>query len=71
MPGERRRLYRSESDRMIAGVLGGLAEYLRIEPSLTRIGYVVLTILTGFFPGILLYLLMTLIVPPEPEGGPD
>ncbi|HEV8574925.1 MAG TPA: hypothetical protein VGR43_09480 [Dehalococcoidia bacterium] len=30
-----------------------------------------LTILTGFFPGILLYLLMTLIAPPEPEGGPD
>jgi phage shock protein C len=56
---------------MIAGVLGGLAEYLRIEPSLARIGYVVLTILTGFFPGILLYLLMILIVPPEPEGRTD
>jgi phage shock protein C len=71
MPAERRRLYRSESDRMIAGVMGGLAEYLRIEPSLTRIGYLVFTVLTGFFPGILLYLIMILIVPPEPEGKTD
>jgi phage shock protein C len=68
MPRERKRLYRSESDRMIAGVLGGLAEYLRVEPSLTRIGYVVLTVLTGFFPGIFLYLVMMLIVPSEPES---
>ena len=58
MPRERRRLYRSDSDRMIAGVLGGLADYLRVEPSLTRIVYVVATMLTGFFPGILLYVLM-------------
>lgn len=68
MPRERRRLYRSDSDRMIAGVLGGLAEYPRVEPSLTRIGYVVATVLTGFVPGILIYILMTLIVPPEPDS---
>ena len=67
MPRERKRLYRSESDRMIAGVLGGLAAYLRIEPSLTRIGYVLITVLTGFVPGVLLYLVMTLIIPPEPD----
>ena len=67
MPRERRRLYRSESDRMIAGVLGGLAVYLRIEPSLTRIGYVVMTVLTGFVPGVFLYLVMALIIPREPE----
>jgi len=51
---------------MIAGVLGGFASYLRIEPSLTRIGYVVMTVLTGFVPGVFLYLVMTLIIPPEP-----
>ena len=68
MPPERRRLYRSESDRMIAGVLGGLAGYLGIEPSLTRIAYVVFTVLTGFLPGILLYLVMVLITPPEPDS---
>ena len=67
MPRERKRLYRSESDRMIAGVLGGLAGYLRIEPSLTRIGYVLMTVLTGFVPGVFLYLVMTLIIPPEPD----
>jgi phage shock protein C len=67
MPRQRKRLYRSESDRMIAGVLGGLADYLRIEPSLTRIGYVLVTVLTGFFPGIFFYLVMMLIIPEEPE----
>ena len=67
MPRERRRLYRSESDRMIAGVLGGFASYLRIEPSLTRIAYVGITVLTGFVPGVVLYLVMTLIIPPEPD----
>lgn len=67
MPRERKRLYRSESDRMIAGVLGGFAGYLRIEPSLTRIGYVVMTVLTGCVPGVFLYLVMTLIIPPEPD----
>lgn len=67
MPRQPKRLYRSESDRMIAGVLGGLAAYLKIEPSLTRIGYVVMTMLTGFIPGIFFYVVMMLIIPEEPE----
>ena len=58
----------NRSDRMIAGVMGGFAGYLRIEPSLTRIGYVVMTVLTGFVPGVFLYLVMMLIIPPEPDS---
>jgi phage shock protein C len=68
MPGERKRLYRSESDRMIAGVLGGFADYLRVEPSLARIGYVLMTVLTGFVPGVFLYVVMMLIIPSEPDS---
>jgi phage shock protein C len=68
MPAKaRRRIYRSKSDRLIAGVLGGLSDYLGIEPSLTRIGYLVFTVLTGFVPGIFLYLVMVIIIPGEPE----
>jgi phage shock protein C len=67
MSPQRKRLYRTTSDRKIAGVLGGLADYFGIEPSLTRIAYVVLTALTGFVPGIFAYLVMMLIIPPEPE----
>ncbi len=69
MSQERKRLYRSESDRKIAGVLGGLSDYLGVDPSLVRIAYAVLTILTGFVPGLFLYLLMAFIVPAEPEAS--
>ena len=68
-----KRLYRSRTDRQLTGVLGGVSDYLRIDPSFIRIAYVILTILTGFVPGIFLYLIMTFVVPVEPEtqGEPD
>jgi phage shock protein C len=63
-----KRLYRSRGDVKITGVLGGWAEYMGLDPSLVRIAYVIGTILTGFFPGILLYLLMAVIIPRAPQG---
>ena len=68
-----KRLYRSRTDRQLTGVLGGVSDYLRMDPSFMRIAYVILTILTGFVPGIFLYLIMTFVVPVEPEaqGQPD
>ena len=67
---EPRRLQRSRTDRKLAGVLGGWAAYLGLDPSLVRIAYVILTILTGFVPGTLLYVLMAFIVPAERERAP-
>ena len=66
---EKKRIYRSRSDRMVAGVLGGWAAYLGFDPSLVRLAFVVLLILTGFFPGIFFYLVMAIIIPLEPKGG--
>jgi phage shock protein C len=63
---ERRRLYRSRSDRKVAGVLGGIAEHFNIDPSLVRILYVIATIFTGFVPLIVLYAICAFIVPEEP-----
>ena len=60
-----RKLYRSRNDKMLAGVCGGLAQFTGIDPTLIRLGFVLLAILGG--PGILLYLIMCVIVPPEPE----
>jgi len=68
---ERRKLYRSRADKMLAGALGGWAEYLNVDSSFVRIGYVVLTLLTGIFPGFILYVLMVIIIPVEPESASD
>ena len=55
------RLYRSESDRVIAGVCGGLARYLRIDPLILRILFVVLAMVNGI--GLMVYLVMWIVVP--------
>ena len=61
---EVKRLYRSRSDRMVAGVAGGLAQYLNVDPTLVRLGFVVLSLAGG--PGLLLYIVMWIVVPEEP-----
>lgn len=62
----RRPLRRSRDDRMIAGVLAGLADYLGIDHTLTRAGFVILSIVSAGFPGALVYILLWLIIPEEP-----
>jgi phage shock protein PspC (stress-responsive transcriptional regulator)/predicted membrane protein len=60
---EIRRLQRSRSDRMVAGVSGGLARYFDIHPAVFRVGFVVLTLLGG--AGILIYAVAALVMPDE------
>jgi len=48
---------------MIAGVCGGLAEYLNADPTLVRVGFVLLSLLSAAFPGLLVYLVLWLVVP--------
>jgi phage shock protein C len=62
-PGKR--LRRSRDDRIIAGVCGGVAEWLGWDPTLVRVLYVLLSISSAGFPGILVYLVLWLIVPEE------
>ena len=59
-------LRRSRSNRMIAGVVGGLSEYFGIDPTLGRVIYVVASILSAAFPGALLYGILWVLVPEEP-----
>ena len=61
-----KKLYRSQDERMIAGVCGGLGEYLGIDPTIIRLIFVVATIWGG--AGALVYLIMLLVVPEEPLG---
>ena len=60
-----RRLERSRSDRMLAGVCGGLARYFDIHPAFYRVGFVVLTLIGG--AGILIYIAAALVIPDEGE----
>jgi phage shock protein C len=59
-----RKLYRSRTDRTIAGVCGGLASYFNVDPTLVRVLFVVLAVLGG--SGVILYLALWLIVPNQP-----
>ena len=58
-----KRLKRSNKDSMIAGVCGGIAEYLNMDPSIVRIAYVLISILSAAFPGILVYIILWIIIP--------
>jgi phage shock protein C len=57
------RLRRSRSNRMVAGVIGGLAQYFGFDPTMARIIYVVLSVVSVAFPGILVYILLWIIMP--------
>lgn len=61
----RKKLYRSTTDKKIAGVCGGLAEYFDIDVTLVRILFV-LTLLPGGVPGLLLYLILAIVMPRRP-----
>ena len=62
------RLYRS-SNRVIAGVCGGIAEYLGWDVSLVRILYLVVSIASAAFPGTLVYIILWIIMPKAPVTG--
>jgi len=62
-----KKLFRSRRNRMIAGICGGLAEYFEVDPTLVRVGYVVLSILSVAFPGILVYLILWVLIPQAQE----
>lgn len=60
-----KRLYRSRKERVLAGVCGGIGQYLGIDPVIIRLLWVIFTLLSMGF-GLLLYLAAWLIVPEEP-----
>jgi phage shock protein C len=59
----RKALRRSRTNRMIAGVIGGLAEYWAIDATLARVIFVIVSIVSVAFPGILVYAILWLVIP--------
>ncbi len=64
----KKQLHRSRTEKMIAGVCGGLAEYLDVDPTLVRVVWVFVSLLAGV--GILLYLIMWVVMPLDLPGAP-
>ena len=64
---EGKKLYKSNTDKKIAGVCGGIAEYFNIDPTLVRLGWVVFCALGG--SGLLAYIIMAIIMPSRPIEG--
>ena len=62
-----KRLYRSQTDRKIAGILGGLGELYNIDPNLLRLLAVLLFLVSGFFPVLFTYIIAWIILP---DGKP-
>jgi phage shock protein C len=63
-----RTLHRSTQNRMIAGVCGGLAEYLGMDPTLVRVLYVLVSFFSIAFPGIIVYIILMFVMPPDANG---
>jgi phage shock protein C len=60
---EQKRLTRSQADRMVAGICGGLAEYFQLDPSLVRIGIILICLVTAIFPVCVIYGVMWFVIP--------
>jgi phage shock protein C len=60
-----KRLYRSTKNKILAGVCGGLGEYLGIDPSVIRLVWALVVVFTGFVPGVLVYIIAIFVIPVE------
>lgn len=58
-----KKLYKSSENRVISGVLGGIGEYYEVDPTVLRLGFIAVAALTGFMPGVIAYVVASLIVP--------
>lgn len=73
MEGERinnmkKKLYRSEKNKTIAGIFGGLGEYIKVDPVILRLVWILIVVFTGFVPGIIAYILAIVIIPKKNES---
>lgn len=61
-----KRLYKSNKNKVLCGVCGGIAEYFNVDPTLVRLGWIVFCALGG--SGLLAYIIAAVIIPNDPES---
>lgn len=69
MVDTKRPIRRSREQRMLGGVLGGLADWLGWDPSVARVAYILVTVFTGFALGVVAYAVLWLFIPLEDPGA--
>ncbi len=62
-------IFRKKQEKQIGGVCAGLTEYWNVDVSLVRIGYVLFTVFTHLVLGIILYIVLMIIMPEEPDNA--
>lgn len=62
-----KKLHRSETNKVVSGVLGGFGEYFDIDPVLLRVVFILFVLVTGFFPGVFAYIISLFIIPKAPS----
>ncbi|MDD4761926.1 MAG: PspC domain-containing protein [Candidatus Pacebacteria bacterium] len=61
-------LYRSRDNKVFAGIFGGLGEYFDLDPTLLRLLWLFVLVITAFVPGIIAYIIAMFVVPKKPES---
>ena len=64
---ETKKIYRSDKNKILAGVFGGLGEYLNIDPVIFRLLWILVFIFTAFIPGLIAYFLAIIVIPKRYE----
>ena len=62
-----KRLYRSEENKVFAGIIGGPGEYFEVDPVLLRLFALAVILMTGLVPGVLAYIIAIFLVPEKPK----
>lgn len=63
-----KKLYRSDTNKIFAGIIGGIGEYFDIDPTLLRLLWLIVFVFTGIVPGIFVYIIAIFIVPKKSKG---
>ncbi|HMB17365.1 MAG TPA: PspC domain-containing protein [Candidatus Paceibacterota bacterium] len=62
-----KKLYRSEDNKVFAGIIGGIGEYMDVDPTILRLVFIFLVMVTGIIPGVIAYFVAMLVVPKKPK----
>ena len=63
-----KKLFRSKNEKLISGVCGGIATYFNVDPTVVRLIWVVVSLISASIPGVLIYIICTFIIPEEPDA---